>query len=164
MSFPCSYPVVNAASLLDDRPPPPPRCTSSPAYVMAGANHVRPMPKKPPPCHAFVGPFLKSRFANWMAAESQKLFNNGGSWSCTIFLKVNKALNNGISDDQGGPMTQWNVAPSCNDWIHGLEATNCNVTVVWRLDRYPIEQLFMLPRGSKMLLLVNVNDNNTCFV
>lgn len=69
---------------------------------------------------------------------------------------MGKALKSKNGDEPGGPVTQSNGVSSHDNWVHDLEAANCEVTNVRRLDRYPIEQLLMQPCGSKWLLFVDV--------
>ena len=49
------------------------------------------------------------------------------------------------------------------DWIIDMYAANCEVTNIHHLDRYSLENIFTLPEKPKLLLLVQVYDNDTKF-
>ena len=44
-----------------------------------------------------------------------------------------------------------------------MDAADCEVTNIRRLDRYVLEHLFTLPRSTKLLLLVRVDDDDRHF-
>ena len=46
-------------------------------------------------------------------------------------------------------------------WMINMDAAACNVTVICRLDRCPLEHIFVMPEKSRLLLLVSVRDDNS---
>jgi len=173
--------VVRAVSRPDDRsdgrasvdhPPSPPRRTRSPADVIAGAFAPPPQPsKRSSNGFAFLGLVPKSAFLNWMrssiknnyeglaSSHLKREINNRRSMILYHFSKVGKLSESAESDGRSGPTLRSDVSDDADDWVLDMDAATCAVTNVRRLDRYPIEMLLTLRRGTKLLLLVNVSDD-----
>ena len=73
-----------------------------------------------------------------------------------------KTKHSGVGLDDGS--TDRPITRSANDededWTIDMDAANCEVSDIRRLDRYPIEQLLTQTNGSKLLLLVEVGEDN----
>ena len=60
-----------------------------------------------------------------------------------------------------GRVTRSSAVPDDDDWVVDMDAAECNVTDIRRLDRYCLEQIFVLEEKTKLLLLVSVADDDT---
>ena len=47
-----------------------------------------------------------------------------------------------------------------DDWVIDMDAVNCSVTDIRRLDRYCLEHIFNLEEKTKLMLLVSADDDN----
>ena len=47
------------------------------------------------------------------------------------------------------------------DWVVDMDAAECKITNIWRLDRYFMEHIFSLKEKTNLLLLVSINNGGT---
>ena len=68
----------------------------------------------------------------------------------SVFWHFGKTGNNcGKGDDDdamgGGRITRSSVAGEAEDWTIDMDAANCDVTQIRRLDRYSLEHILTIP-------------------
>ena len=62
-----------------------------------------------------------------------------------------------------GPITCLSIANDGDDWVIDMDAATCEVSQIWRLDRYSLEHIITLLERAKLLLLVKLNDDSKHF-
>ena len=60
---------------------------------------------------------------------------------------------------RGRAVTRSSSPDGVDDWVIDMDATECVVTDIRRLDRYLIERLLTLQRKTKLLLLVDASED-----
>ena len=73
----------------------------------------------------------------------------------------NTRQQNSPEEEATGPTTRSNADE--DDWLVDVDAAECKVTDMRRLDRCPLEHIVTLPEKSSMLLLVKVEDDDNKF-
>ena len=66
----------------------------------------------------------------------------------------------GPEEESGARITRSSLPDEPEDWVVDMDAADCNVTDVRRLDRYCLEHIFSLAEKKNLLLLVCVDDDH----
>ena len=74
-----------------------------------------------------------------------------------------RTVGKGDRDVFDGPALRSSTHDDDDDWLIDDDAVDVSTTNHRRLSRYPIEQLLVSPEKSKLLLLVNVKDDDLVF-
>ena len=62
-------------------------------------------------------------------------------------------------DTENARVTRSSTVDDDDDWVIDVGAAEGSITDTRRLDRYALEQILTMPAGSRLLLLVNAEDD-----